>query len=305
MKTQRLLSRGVLLIFVCVSSLRAQKEGGPANPAGAPPKLLLLVHQEIQFGKEGERKKLEMAVTRACEHLDVPNSWIDLESLTGAPEALFFDPLDSFEQLDNVSFVWSRLLAAHPEIARMQEEIKTVVGSERTSIAVRRDDLGYRVNDIDFSKARFLRVLEVRLYPGHESDFVEAFKILGDAYQRIDANMPWVVYQVNVGMPSPTFLVFVPMRALKENDDLLARRASLGEAEGEAGSQRMEQIARESYTSTESNLYAVSPEMSHVAKEFAEGDAEFWSPKRPAEGTKLPGGKEEKKPPKSAEAKKQ
>lgn len=143
-------------------------------------------------------------------------------------------------------------------------------------IAARRDDLGYRVNQIDLSKARFMRVLEVRVRPGHESDFVESFKLLGAAYEKMGADMPWVVYQVNSGMPSPTFLAFVPMRALNENDSYLARAPKLREAEGEVNADRMHQIARDAYESSESNLYAISPTTSHVPKEFADGDPDFW-----------------------------
>src|SRR5260370_421815 len=244
--------------------------------------MLLLVHQEFRFGKAGERQKLEVSISRACEHLNVPNDWIDLESISGPPEALFFDPFDSFEHLDAAFADWGRIFATHPELARMQEESKALLTSERTIIAVRRDDLGYRPQSIDLSKARFLRVLEVRLIPGHESDFAEAFKILSAAYEKISADTPWVVYQVNLGMPSPAFLVFVPMRALKQDDDLLYWRKSIREAEGEEAAHQMEQIAREAYASTESNLYAISPETSHVSRDFAEGDPEFWSPRKPA-----------------------
>jgi hypothetical protein len=271
----------IMLWFLCAQNASAQVDESP-NPSAEPPKMLLLVHQEFKFGKEGERRKLEVAISRACEHLHVPNDWIDMESLSGPIEALFFDPFDSFEQLDTAFVDWGRIFGTHSELARTQEELKALVTSERTVIAVRRDDLGYRPQSIDLSKARFLRVLEVQLHPGHESDFVEAFKILGSAYEKIKADTPWVVYQVNVGMPSPTFLVFVPMRTLKQNDDLLNWRRGLREAEGEEGAQHMEQIAKDAYASTESNLYAISPETSHVSKDFADGDPEFWSPKRPA-----------------------
>jgi hypothetical protein len=94
-------------------------------------------------------------------------------------------------------------------------------------------------------------------------------------------------------MPSPAFLVFVPMRALKQNDDLLNWRKSIREAEGEDAAHHTEQIAREAYASTESNLYAISPETSYVSKDFADGDPEFWSPRRPA-APKPPAGKEAK-----------
>ena len=46
-------------------------------------------------------------------------------------------------------------------------------------------------------------------------------------------------------------------------------------------------------SSTESNLYAISPETSHVSKEFADGDPAFWSPKA-ATGAKNPANAEAK-----------
>jgi hypothetical protein len=284
MKPKRPIIAMAFLITLCASIALAQRVV-PVSPV-APPNLVLLVRQQIKFGSESERRKLGIQVSRACDSLEVPNSWIDLESITGEPEALYFDPLDSFEQADKAVAAWGQLFRAHPELAEMQEQIKALVSRERTLIAVRRDDLGYRTDFIDLSKMRFMRVLEVRLRPGYENSFVEAFKILGAAYERINASTPWVVYQVNVGMPSPVFLVFVPLRALRQNDDLLSWRKDLRQAEGEERARHMEQIAREAYESTESNLYAVSPETSHVSKEFAAGDPQFWLPGAPT-GAKL------------------
>jgi hypothetical protein len=287
MKNHRLILTTALLVSACSSIASAQVEDFP-NLAGTPPKVLLLVHQEFNPAKTGERQKLEVAISRACDHLSVPNSWIDLESISGPPRALFFDPFDSFEHIDAAFADWGQIFATHAELARMQQELRALVSNERTIIAVRRDDLGFRPQSIDLSKARFLRVLEVQLHPGHESDFVEAFKILGGAYEKIKADTPWVVYQVNVGMPSPTFLVFVPMHALKQNDDLLDWRRTLREAEGEDGAHQMEQIAKDAYASTESNLYFISPETSHVSKDFSDGDPGFWSPKPSANAKTAP-----------------
>lgn len=282
MKSTGFLFGVLLLLFARVSAVLAQTEK-PVSAAGAPPKILLLVHQQFKFGSEGARQKLAAGIARACNRLDVPNSWIDLQSMTGPPEALSFDPFDSFEQVNDSYMAWPQLFRSHPELARMQEQIRALETSESTIIAVRRDDLGYRADDIDLSRARFLRVLEVRLRPGYESDFVDAFKLLSAAYEKIEADMPWVVYQANVGMPAPSFLVFVPMGALKENDALLSRAPKLREVEGEAGVDRMQQVARDAYASTESNLYAISPETSHVTKEIADGDPDFWSPKTAAD----------------------
>jgi hypothetical protein len=249
------------------------------NISTAPPRLLVLAHQEFRFGKESERAKLASAISRMCDHLQVPNSWIDMEAISGSPEALSFDSFDSFDEVEKASTGWPRLFSAHAELGRLQGEINALLASQRTVIAVRRDDVGYRANSIDLSKARFMRVLKVLLFPGHENDFLEAFRALSAAYERINSDTPWVVYQVNVGGTTPNFIVFLPMRTLAQNDDLLAGQRTLREAEGEEDVERRQQIAREAYASTESNLYAISAEMSHVSKEFADGDPEFWRSK--------------------------
>jgi len=248
-----------------------------AEPATAPPKLLVLVYQKFSFDKAADRDQWETAMARACQKLDVPNSWIVMESVTGEPEVLSFDPFDSFAQMEKPVAEWGPIYAAHPELGRLQAQINAALVSQRTVIAVRRDDLSYRANRIDLSKARSMRVLEVRLHPGRENDFAEAFKKLSAAYEKIESDLPWVVYQVNLGMPSPTFLAFVPMKTVGQNDDLLKIRERLHAAEGEAA-ERMQQIAREAYASTESNLYSIKPEKSRVSKEFAAGDPEFWTP---------------------------
>jgi hypothetical protein len=285
METARRLLAVSFLLLANTGSASAQNDG-PSSVGTEPPKLLLLVYRQIRSGKDGERVKLETAMSRACDRVSVPNSWIDLESVTGLTETVSFDPFDSFEQIEKAGVFWSQIFAGHLEIARLQEEINAVVSSSKTVIAVRRDDLGYRINSINLAQARAMRVLEVKLNPGHEDDFVDAFKTLAAAYEKMNSDMPWVVYQVNAGMPSPSFLVFVPMIALRQNDDLLERRKALQEAEGEEGSRRMQQIAREAYASTESNIYVVSPGMSHVSKEFAAETPEFWLQAAPSESAK-------------------
>ena len=250
----------------------------PAEPATAAPKLLVLVYQKFSFDKAADRDQWEIAMARACQKLDVPNSWIVMESITGEPEVLSFDPFDSFAQMEKPVAEWGPIYATHPELGRLQAQINAALVSQRTVIAVRRNDLSYYANRIDLSKSRFMRVLEVRLHPGHENDFAEAFKKLSAAYEKIESDLPWVVYQVNLGTPSPSFLTFVPMKAVGQNDDLLNIRERLHAAEGEAA-ERLQQIAREAYASSESNLYSIRPEKSHVTKEFAAGDRDFWTPK--------------------------
>ena len=263
--------------LICAGGATGQTKE-PANAETAPPKLAVLVYQRFPLDKMAASGKALAAAARACANLDVPTSWIVMDSVTGEPEVLSFDPFDSFAHVNKAFAEWGPLYAAHPELGKAQSQIMAALQSQRTIVAVLRDDLSYRANRIDLSKARFLRVLEVRLHPGHEAEFAEAFQKLSAAYEKIDSDLPWVVYQANVGTPSPAFFAFVPMKTMAQNDDLLNIREKLREAEGEAA-ERMLQIAREAYAQTESNLYAISPEKSHVSEEFAAGDPQFWTPK--------------------------
>jgi len=172
---------------------------------------------------------------------------------------LFFDPYDSFEQLEQSSAGWGQVYAAHPDLARMQEEIDALLKSEDTTIALRRDDLGYLLDHIDLSETRFMRVVEVHLLPGHEDDFCRASKILSDAYEKVGQDTPWVVYQVKFGMESPVFLVFMPMPALKQNDDILSWDEDLRKAEGEEGVRRLEQIARKATSAPRATFMLLAP----------------------------------------------
>lgn len=265
--------------LISVGAAAGQAKDGESSET-APPKLVVLVYQRFPLDKMTASGKALAAAARACANLEVPNSWIVMDSVTGEPEVLSFDPFDSFAHINKAFAAWGPLYAAHPELGKAQAQIMGALESQRTTVAVLRDDLSYRADRIDLSKARFLRVLEVRLHPGHEAEFAEAFQKLRAAYEKIDSDLPWVVYQVNAGTPSPAFFAVVPMRTLAQNDDLLNQRDKLRDAEGDAA-ERMQQIAREAYAQAESNLYVISPEKSHVSKEFAAGDPEFWTPKPP------------------------
>jgi len=271
-----------MLLWLSLVPTSSGQEMKAANPAAAPPNLVVLVHQEIQPGKTGERQKLLASISRACDRSDAPSFWIDLQGMTGTRETLTFDPFDSFEQLQQAHSGWKQFFAAHPDLSQTQGQIDSLVNSERTIVAVRRDDLGTPAENIDLSEARFMRVLEVHLFPGHEKDFAESIKLWDQG--RAKAEVPWIVYQVNEGTPSPTFLVVLPFAELKEYDDLLAQKGEPLEENGEDTADRLRQIAREAYASTESNLYAIRPETSHVPREFAAGDADFWRPAGGAEG---------------------
>jgi len=263
------------LLYSLLSTVLAQ---GPKTRPGAPPKLLLLVHQQVLPGKAAERQRLEVQTSSRFDELNILITWIELEAVTGPPQALFFDPADSFAELDRAGAMLASTFATYPELAQQQQQIEERLASSKTVVAVRRDDMSYGAERMDLSKARYLRISVVSLRPGHERDFAEAQALRNLASTRERAEGAWVVYEVNSGVAQPAFLIVQALRALADADKELDTVRKLQQSLAETERSRLEQVAREAYASIESNLYVIHPEMSHVPNEFASGDPNFWKP---------------------------
>src|ERR1700758_3199900 len=202
MKTTHL----ALVALLTLGILRASSQSLDQNPA-SPPKVALLVYQQTQAGKTGARQELEISLARAFDRLQAPLSWIELEAVTGPPGALFFDPGKSYDDIEKAGAQLGSIFAAHPELAQKQQQVDELLTNSSTVVALRRDDLGYRADTLDLAKARFLQIETVRVRPGHERDFNEAQTTLRSALEKSHSDIPRVVYQVDHGLPAPTFLI--------------------------------------------------------------------------------------------------
>jgi hypothetical protein len=223
----------LLIIVACASICNAQ-------PA-APPKVLALVRQQFKPGQAHTRERLERAISAASNRLDVPVYWMDLEAFAGKPEALSFEPFDSFEAVQKAGALLLPFEEANPELVRWKAGINDALSSERTILAVLRGSSG--VSAINLAQARFLRMLVVRTRPGEGPPMID--NAPGEA----------IIYDVNSGMPGPAVLIFLPMATISEIPTV---HTSAG-------------------TIVEDSVYAIVPEMSHVPRAFAYQDQTFWT----------------------------
>lgn len=264
----------VSLFFASAASAQTEEA---SNPAGAPPKVLNIVYQGLLPGKESAYASTLEKIARFYVHANIPVYWLEAASATGDSRMMSLNFFGSFAAMDMTVLNLNNALEAHADLATMQESLLTNISSNTNAFAVRRDDIGYRAAMIDFSKARILRVATTVVRQGHEPEFEEAMKSLAAAYEKVNADSPWVLYQVNAGAPSTTFVFFMPMHSMQDMDDYVARGKALSQAEGTAVEARMRQAAREAYKSWDSELFFISPRQSHVPTEFAAGDPEFWA----------------------------
>jgi hypothetical protein len=256
----------------------AQDKSATAGKAG-PPKFLNMVHQELKPGRSGAYNDLLTSIARIYIHENLPVYWVELASMSGPSEVLSLNLFDSAEEMSKAADALSAGATADPKLKQMQDRLlQDNISSETTVLGVRRDDLGYRPNSIDFSKMRVLRLTTIFAHPGYERAFMQAEWSLSEASEKLNAKVAWAVYEVTAGLPQPSFIIVTPMRSLQDVDDALETNQALQKANGGALEEQLEELARVAYGASDSRLFSVNQEASHVSKEFAAGDPSFWTP---------------------------
>jgi len=289
----------LLVISAFVSTMTAQSKSADSSKPG-PPKFLNMVHQELKPGRTGAYDELETSLVRIYNRENIPVFWLELESMTGPSEALYLNLFDASEEMDTAMKALSEGLAAHPELMQMQDRLlQENTSSETTVLGVRREDMGFRANTIEFSKMRMLRLSTVFVHPGYERAFTEAEWSLSAASEKVNAQAAWAVYEVTAGLPEPCFVIVTPMKSLRDMDETLDTSQALQKFEGGALEQHLQELARLAYGTSDSRLFLVGQKMSHVSKEFVAGNPDFWAP---AIASAPPAGaaRNEKAPPKKS-----
>jgi hypothetical protein len=244
-----------------------------------PPKFLNMVHEELKPGRDGAYNDLETSIVHTYNHENIPVFWLELQSLTGPSELLYLNSFDSSEEMDKAAEALRIGLASRPKLMQMQDRLlQDNISSTTTVLGIRRDDVGYRTNTIDFSKMRMLRLTTIFIHPGFERAFLEAQWSLAEASQKARSEIAWAVYEVTAGIPQPSFVIVTPMHSFEDlGGPSEAVRAAQKDDAG-ALEDHLQELARIAYGTSDTRLFAVHPETCHVSKEFAAGDPDFWSP---------------------------
>lgn len=238
---------GIAVIWLAAG--RAPLAAQSGSHAGAPPRVLNVVHQKLERGKAGAYRALETSIVRAYARAKVQVFWIALQSPTDETDILYLNPADSMGEWNQLAGRVREAIAAHPDIEQLQNRLQTFVGRDATStLTTRRDEVDGL--DASFATMRALRLTVFHVKPGQEGEFVDAARIEAGGVD------PWLLYEANA---APTFMLVAPARSLQA-----ARRVEIP--------RRLKHLRRV-YSSVETHVYIVNPSMSHVPAPFA---APFW-----------------------------
>ena len=266
--------------FSVPAQTTAQENAPTAHSAGSPPRYINAVHERLKPGRDAAYDGMLSIIRDDYERFNIAAYWIEMKSITGPNEGFALNLGDSFGDLEKMGAGMAAGVAAHPELAGLQDRLLAEnVTSVSNFIAERVDALGSRAATINFAKMRMLQMTVFHIRPGHEGEFAEAAKSIASAYEKAAGSPAWVMYAVHSGAPVPCYLMLTALSSLKDEDDAAARRAPAMEAAGPAVERRLQEIARSAYDSIETNIYVVNPLLSHMPSDFTAEDPAYWMPK--------------------------
>jgi hypothetical protein len=268
------------LLFLFALSLFVSATLDAHAQAGPPPKVLSIFREEVKPARISAHEKLEAGYVRAFQKAKWPVYSLAMTAAMGGTDAWFMTAYDSFAALDKdrQSFEKAPQLSADFErLDALDAEFRT---GQRNFVCVLNEELTYGGN-FDVSQMRYFSVNTVRVRPGHDEEYREARRILVEALKKANANTHSVVFAVAAGMPNGTYLVFTPRKSLAELDPNPTVSKAVQDAMGEDNAKKRQKLLGESVIGTETNIYAFSPRMSYVPKEWIKTGGDFWAPKPP------------------------
>ena len=275
MKQRVLFSLGVCLFLSGASLAFAQEQ-----PAMGPPKVLRIFREEVKPGKAAPHQKNETAWAQTFVRTKYPARMLAMTSVSGPTEAWFLEGHDSLASAEKADQFVEKNAAVKAEFDQLSLRDGEYLSGFREILAAYRPELSYHPGGINIGEYRYFYVNTIRVRPGHNEDFAEGTKLIRDAHEKANVAEHWVVYQVTLGMPGPTYLIFQPLKSLAEVDAFSETHGkTFQDALGDEGRKRLRELESAGTLSRETNVFSFNPAMSYVSQEVVATDPTFWTPK--------------------------
>ena len=273
------------LVWLCAAALSlaavvsavAQEQ---SSSTMSPPKILTIIREFVKPGKTGAmHDKTETAFVQAMAHAKVPTHYLGMNSITGKSRSLFFTGYDSLD-------AWEKDVASQQKNAMLSAALDRAGVSDGELLDSL--DTGAFVYNTEYSlnqkaehatpATRYFQVDVYHVKHGHHKEWDDGVKMVVEGYKKSQPEAHWACYESLYGAPEGTYLFITALKSANEVDSVLAHNKDFMAAMGEDGMKKLEELSAATVESSESNLFALNPNMSYVPAEWLKAD-EFWKPK--------------------------
>jgi len=251
-----------------------------AQNAQPLPKVLWIYREDVKPARGAAHERVEHGFAQHWTKVNVA-PFLAIEAVSGnATDVMFLSGYDSFASMEKDYALFGKN-SNGADFDALEKEEATLVNCVRSTVAVLRPDLSYHLDKFMsvLPTSRYFSIETFRVRLGKDADFETGSKAFIAAFERTKREQPYAMYQVAMGGPEGTYMIFQPMKSLKEVDDDYASMGAMVQAMGEENFKNMMKSTGDVFVTMESNVYAFNPNMSHVPKEVAAADPKFWTPK--------------------------
>jgi hypothetical protein len=285
-------SKSLVGLGFAVAATLCQGVSAQDKAPSGPAKVMVITREFVKPGKGGApHDKAESAFVEAMAKAKWPTRYVAAQAMSGKPRVLFFTRYDSYDawEKDVAATIKNTTLSA--ALDRANQVDGELLDSTEQNVFTYNEELSLRpVSDI--SHMRLLEIWVAHVKPGHYREWLELSKMYKAAYEKAVPDGHWAVYEAAYGSPNGTYLFLTARKSASELDrgpqDDKATMAALGEE----GIKKIDELFAACVDSSETQIFAFSPQMSYPPDEFIKADPDFWKPK-PATATAA---KADKKP---------
>jgi hypothetical protein len=260
--------------LLCTKPAAAQIPSG-VNP---PPKYIFLSNIAIKPNMSGSFIADESSEVQAQRAAKAPINYFGMLSITGPPHALFFAGFNSFADMQKQHDQAMSDTKLQGTLRSTDADEAAALSQTYGSIYKYRDDLSLN-SAIDISQMRFFDITLFHIRYGHYEDWEHLVKIYEKAYSSIP-NAHWAMFEKLYGEDSDrTFILVTPLKALAEEDQAMMDGDNLPKSVGADQLQLMRELGSQTVESSESDLFAIVPQISYVPDAWLTASPDFWGKK--------------------------
>src|SRR5581483_1741465 len=191
---------------------------GDNDTKDRPPNYLTITVEMTKPGVGPAHEKLEMGWPAAFSKANWPTHYLAMSSITGPSEAWFITGYDSAEAAEKDADAMAHATSLRGTSEQLAQQDAQFLTGTRAMTAMYKPDLSYFSGAPDIATKRYFAVATVHVKPGHNDDFKEMRAMVKAAHEKAQLNEGFAVFQVVAGAPGPTYLIFIPMKSMKEVD---------------------------------------------------------------------------------------
>ena len=226
-----------------------------------PPPILKITKLVAKPGKLSALVKIETERAEILKSCKWPRTSIASSSVTGPSQIWIFARYNSLGDLARDQEFAENLPSLKDALDRLDSTETDLLESRRDITATYQKDISYRPT-FDWSEVRYWEIIWVHLKTGHHEAYIENRTMTREEHEKGAYDTHQMMYAVQSGEPSGTFMVIRPMKTLALLDDLHAHND--GEPVTAAEERRKVQLFAESGVSEEEAYFKVDPKMTYV-----------------------------------------